>query len=75
MGEVVGLGPGAVADVADQLEDQISDPYQLSPSTTVSATLIATSWLSRDFCCIDVRAGRRAAQSCGSFVLKALLQT
>jgi hypothetical protein len=29
MGEVVGLGPGAVADVADQLEDQTSDLYQL----------------------------------------------
>jgi hypothetical protein len=31
--------------------------YQLSP-INVRDTLIATNWLSRDFCCIDVRAGR-----------------
>jgi hypothetical protein len=48
------------------LKDQILDPYQLSSSTTASATLIATSWLSIDLCCIDVRAGRHAAKVKGN---------
>jgi hypothetical protein len=62
MGEVVGLGLTQSRMSLSSLRILDLGPGPAFPSTNVPATLIATGRLSIDFCCIGVRAGRRAAQ-------------